>query len=177
MQATAASHYTLSDLQYRYRTGRSILLSGSGRNKVYSYRTGVATPVGDLEISEWKAYMMDAIRSSGELPLYEALRQWTKTNTYTHQSAEEATLAALEAHSLRLFDNPVWVDFIPFNRKFRPDVLTATELVQILPDCCQRPGEITAERLRQASSTGPFLERTVPFPICGRHATFQLSNL
>ena len=39
-------------LRIRYFTGRSNS-QGSGRNKVYTYRTGAKTDLGDIEISVW----------------------------------------------------------------------------------------------------------------------------
>ena len=46
-----ADSVTFEDLSVHFFTGRSILLSGSGRDKKYSYRSGVMTDVGDIELS------------------------------------------------------------------------------------------------------------------------------
>lgn len=39
---------TFADLRVHYYTGRSYLISGEGRDKVFGYRHGVMTDIGDL---------------------------------------------------------------------------------------------------------------------------------
>ena len=47
------NEYTFSDLRCYYQTGRSYVVSGEGRNRVYGYRTGVQCELGDIERDEW----------------------------------------------------------------------------------------------------------------------------
>lgn len=44
---------TFEDLRIHYYTGRSYFISGEGRNKVFGYRHGVMTNIGDLSENEW----------------------------------------------------------------------------------------------------------------------------
>ena len=50
-----------SDLRVHYGTGRSIHVSGTGRDKKFRYRHGAMTDLGDLEISEWNSLINDRI--------------------------------------------------------------------------------------------------------------------
>lgn len=43
---------TFAALRVHYYTGRSYLISGEGRNKVFGYRHGVMTDIGDLPEAE-----------------------------------------------------------------------------------------------------------------------------
>ena len=42
---------TFAALRVHYYTGRSYLISGEGRDKVFGYRHGVMTDIGDLPVS------------------------------------------------------------------------------------------------------------------------------
>ena len=42
---------TFRDLRVHYRTGRAVRLTGTGRDKEYTYRVGVQTDLGDIELS------------------------------------------------------------------------------------------------------------------------------
>ena len=44
---------SFSDLRCRFQTGRSYVVSGIGRNRIYGYRNGVMCQLGDIERSEW----------------------------------------------------------------------------------------------------------------------------
>lgn len=62
---------TFADLRVHYYTGRSYLISGEGRNKVFGYRHGVMTDIGDLPEAEWTRLAKRLIRQSGEQELYQ----------------------------------------------------------------------------------------------------------
>ena len=47
------SEISFANLRCRFQTGRSFLVSGEGRNRVYGYRNGVQCALGDLERSQW----------------------------------------------------------------------------------------------------------------------------
>ena len=55
---------TTDDLQWKYETGSSIA-SGTGKQKTYSYRNGVETPIGDIEFSVWCAAAEHVIKRDG----------------------------------------------------------------------------------------------------------------
>lgn len=115
-------HCTYDDLRYMYGTGQAIS-SGSGRDKSYRYRHGVETPLGDIEESIWIEAITRLISRNGEMELYKQLRAWYAATNYGARDAKELTMTALSSFSHRLFDDRKWVDYIPFNRKYRPDIL------------------------------------------------------
>ena len=57
---------TFAALRVHYYTGRSCLISGEGRDKVFGYRHGVMTDIGDLPEAEWTRLAKQLIRQSGE---------------------------------------------------------------------------------------------------------------
>ena len=138
-----AQELTFADLRLMYRTGRSIWLSGTGRDKKFAYRHGVMTAFGDMEASEWQTLVQSLIKHNGEDALFAQLREWLKENIPWPQTKEEALEYALELHAGRLFDDPAWVDFIPFNRRYRPEVLETADLVEVRYPCCGAIHETT----------------------------------
>ena len=64
---------TFEDLRAHFGTGRSYIKSGSGRDAVYGYRSGVMTNIGDIEENEWAQLMMDLVIRSGETALQEQI--------------------------------------------------------------------------------------------------------
>lgn len=66
------------DLRKRYGTGRSYTISGSGKNRVTGYRTGVMTNIGDIEVSQWERLVHELISRNQEEELYAHLCQWIK---------------------------------------------------------------------------------------------------
>ena len=140
---------TFSDLRYRFGTGRAFIISGTGRDKKYGYRHGVMTSIGDIEISEWKELMRALISRCGEEELHTQLCEWEMENTPWSHTKAETLENALELHSMRIFDDPQWVDFIPFNRKYRPEVIAKANLIQIRYPCCGAVYERTKERFER----------------------------
>ena len=158
------------DLRVRYRTGRSYVVSGSGRNKVMGYRNGYMTKLGDLERSEWKQLVLERIRETGEEELFDQLHTWVKEHNYTRMSREEVETKALELHADRIFDNEAWVYFVPFNQRYRPKVLSRTKLVWVITDCCPEPGLVTQTHIDKSKSQADMLA----CPHCGRHNTYTI---
>lgn len=167
-QNLITSPLTFQDLRFCYCTGRSFLLSGSGRNKTLGYRHGVMCALGDIEQSEWVRLMHQLIDKTGEQQLYEQLLQWYTDHNYAHSSRSELEMEALQAHSHRLFDCERWVDYVPFNRRFRPEVLARTKLALIQCCCCEEPGLITQAQLDSAHNG------TVCCPVCGRWSAYRI---
>lgn len=87
-----AEKLTFEDLRCHFRTGRSYVISGTGRDRKTGYRTGIQTDVGDIEVSEWKMLMKDLIRRSDEEFLYKLLFQWvSQTTPWLHTKQEYIT--------------------------------------------------------------------------------------
>lgn len=160
---------SFEDLRARYGTGQSYVISGMGRDRRYGYRVGVQTKVGDIEESEWKRLVHGVILRTGETQLYSDLLEWVNSLPWPHSKAEKEKYT-LELHAARVFDDPMWQDFIPFNRKYRPEVVSRHPLVTILPDCCKIPGQITLEVFQKPSFS--LDGDAVSCPHCGRHTTF-----
>ena len=167
-QNLITSPLTFQDLHFCYCTGRSFLLSGSGRNKTFGYRHGVMCALGDIEQTEWVQLMHQLIDKTGEQQLYEQLLQWYTDHNYAHSSRSELGMEALQAHSHRLFDCERWVDYVPFNRRFRPEVLARTKLALIQCCCCEEPGLTTQAQLDSAHNG------TVCCPVCGRWSAYHI---
>lgn len=113
---------TFSDLRIHYRTGRAYLIRQEGRTKTYGYRKGMQTDLGDLEENTWVQLVSGLIQTSGEQQLQKDLLEWEQEHNYCHNSRKEMEIHVLELYTDRIFDNPLWVDYIPFNRKYRPEV-------------------------------------------------------
>jgi len=114
-----ADSVTFEDLSVHFFTGRSILLSGSGRDKKYSYRSGVMTDVGDIELSRWRELVHGLIEKAHEQTLHEQLLKWVKDCCPFQHTREEIETYALELHASRIFDNPKWAAYDEFNRRYR----------------------------------------------------------
>lgn len=159
---------TFENLFPRGGTGRSIHVSGQGRNKKFVYRRGMMCGLGDLEIEEWKALVKQAIANAGEQELYQHLLRFVTEHYAFCHSTSEREQKALELHASRIFDNPLWVNYVAFNTASRPDVLKKQELVTVVSDCCKKPGQITKERFLRDGST------YTPCPHCGRWTSVQV---
>ena len=114
-----ADSVTFEDLSVHFFTGRSILLSGTGRDKKCSYRSGVMTDVGDIELSRWRELVHGLIEKAHEQTLHEQLLKWVKDCCPFQHTREEIETYALEIHASRLFDNPKWAAYDEFNRRYR----------------------------------------------------------
>ena len=160
---------TFDNLSWRFGTGRAYVISGSGRDRVMGYRTGVQTKLGDIELTEWMALMQKLVGLSGEQKLYDALVEWETEHNYCKAKKAEIAQRAMELHSNRIFDNPAWVDFIPFNTRYRPSALEGVETLTVFMSCCKQWGTVPraqTENYRQK-------ERYVCCPICGRFAHYD----
>lgn len=118
---------TFDDLCCYYRTGRSFTISGTGKYRTYGYRHGIQCKLGDIERDQWIQMMLALIEQAGETTLHEHLLNWYKEHNYTRSSPDALALEALIAHSHRIFDNPRWLYYIPFNTRFRPAILQSAE--------------------------------------------------
>ena len=159
---------TFEDLGCHYGTGRAVLLSGEGRNKVYVYRHGVMCALGDIEQSEWQKLIRELIHRSGEDELLQQLYQWHKEHSFLQQSKAELEQEVLVLHSMRIFDNPLWIDFIPFSQKYRLDTLKGIQLVTVCTECCGAPFLTTQARIDRDGK-----EQT-HCGICGRWSPYQI---
>lgn len=158
---------TFSEIHWQYGTflpGSS----GSGRNKKHFSRSGVATPIGDIQVDLWYQVAEHIAKREGEEWLVDALTQWNKEHNYMEASPSELRKDALHSYANRIFDNPKWVSYVPFNRQFRPGVLESARLVTIVTDCCKLPGQVPQEQIDGAR------QGEISCPHCGCWSTFSI---
>ena len=161
------SKLEFEDLQWQYGVFQSTS-TGSGRDKKYSSWSGVKTRIGEIEESVWYQAAEKLIREKGEQELLGYLIQWCSELNFLKESADRIRKRALQLHVDRIFDNPRWVDFVPFNRRYRPDVLKTARLVTVVSECCQEPGVVTQEQIDAAH------EGTIACPCCGKWSHFNI---
>lgn len=173
-QRMAEKKLTFNDLCPKHFSQRSDTISGTGKNRVLGYRTGVACEAGNIEIDEWRKLMLEHIHRAGEEELHEQLKVYVQAEYPWCKTKAKIKLEALELHAMRVFDNEKWVGFIRFNRQFRPEVLDSIQLVQITTVCCKSLAATTLAQVQNArrQSAG------ICCPICGRWSDFEeVSNL
>lgn len=142
------STVSLSDVRWRIGSGIAIS-TGSGRDKKYHYRNGVITDIGDIEEHAWYQLVEQIAQRDNEIWLVDALITWEGEHNYASRSPAQIREEAWKLYSMRIFDQPEWVFYIPFNRRFRPDVLSGAHIVTVINDCCKRPGEVTQEQINR----------------------------
>lgn len=162
---------TFENLRCHYQTGHSYVVSGEGRNRVYGYQHGIQCNLGDIEQKEWCQMVTEVIHREGEQILHQQLLQHLKDHNYAKESIKALEFKALQLHASRIFDNDAWVDFLKFNRKYRPEIASSARLVWIVPDCCKMPGEIT-----QAMLDSNMHDNRVCCPHCGRWTHYEIKT-
>lgn len=158
---------TAENLIWQYGTGIAVV-QGEGRYKTHSYRSGVQTEIGDLELSVWIAAAEYVVKRDGLEEEAAHLQEFIhmKSSRYGF-TWENPHMHALE-HCIRsTYKNPAWVSFIPYNRKYHPEILASAHLVRVIMECCQKPGEVTEEQIAQS------FDGRVCCPLCGRFSTYR----
>ena len=155
----------IEDIRFMYGTGRAIHISGTGRDKLYDYRNGCMTKLGDIEESEWLALMKFLIERDGDQELFKQLLVWETEHDFCDSDKKTLERDTLIKHSMRIFDDVKWVDFVRFNQRYRPEVLANVMLAEILTDCCGCHDVQTAELVDKWPK--------VTCPKCGTYTTFQ----
>lgn len=115
--------HTFSQLSVHFETGRSFVISGTGRDRKYRYRTGYMTEIGDIESAQWEKMVKYLIERSEEQTLQESLLTWVKENCPWLHNQKEQELYSLSLHASRIFDHKDWVHYEKFNKKYRPEML------------------------------------------------------
>lgn len=132
---------TCEQLRIHFGTGRSIYVSGTGRDKKFIYRSGCMTDIGDILEADWFALARYIIERDGEQVLYEGLVEYAKTCAWLHSKVEREEYA-LQLHMSRIFDEVEWVGYQEFNNKHRPWILQGDEKGEAQCECesCLRIG-------------------------------------
>lgn len=160
---------TFEDLRVHFGTGRAYTVSGKGRDRVLGYRSGKRCNLGDIEDSDWMKMVKDLIAHKGEQELHQQLLTHLKEHNCFGSTKAELESEALELHAARIFDNPLWVDFLPFNNRFRPEVMRTTKMVSVMPDCCKKVGLMTEARYQSN-------QKENYCPHCGRWTKISLAD-
>ncbi len=160
---------TLSKLSCKYGTFQ-VRRDGTDRlgRKRYNNRVGKQTDLGDLEIHLWRELVMRTIEALGEKALYKHLLAWEMRHNYAGRDKEDLEDHTMELFAFRIFDNPLWDDFVPFNRKYRPEYLETIDMVTAVNDCCSKPYQMPRERVEENQSGVSCCGH------CGRHTPFKL---
>ena len=111
------------DIRLMYHTGKFIRDYGSQDKKAGRYRIGVMTKIGDIEEKVWIQYAEELIRRYDEETLFKQLKSWYKETIHWLKDEKDLHRYSLECFVARIFDNPNWVDYMAFNRRYRPEVL------------------------------------------------------
>lgn len=159
---------TFKDLEIQTRTGRAFTISGEGRHRKIGYRHGVACRLGDIELTEWQRMMHDLIHRSGEDERYAHLLTWLKEHNYCSESTGALEHKALELHSMRIFENEAWVDYLKFNQRFRPQSLDEIAVAYVRCKCCNEIF-MTTQALLAKSHNG-----ITNCQICGSWSEFEV---
>ena len=161
------SEGTFEDIRWQYGVFRCNS-TGAGRNKKYTPWRAVKTKLGEIEECDWCKLVEDVIERENEVPLMNALIQWCNEHNYVSASVSEMRKEALQLHASRIFDNPQWIGFIPFNAKYRPEILNTANIVFVRMTCCPEAGAVTQEQIDRACSG------QISCPHCGRWNSFTI---
>lgn len=94
------------------------------------------------------------------------LIQWCTEHNYIGASAAELRKEALQLHIDRIFDNPQWGGYLPFNKRYRPEVWRAAHIVYVRNECCRKISPVTQEQIDHVYNG------TIPCAHCGRWSEF-----
>ncbi len=140
------SEGTFEDIRWQYGVFRCNS-TGAGRDKKYTPWRAVKTKLGEIEECDWCKLVEAVIERENEVPLLNALIQWCNEHNYVSASVSEMRKEALQLHASRIFDNPQWIGFIPFNAKYRPEILNTANIVFVRMACCPEAGAVTQEQI------------------------------
>ena len=84
---------TCKQLRIHCGTGRALHISGTGRDRKYTYRVGCMTDIGDVPMAEWNALARYIIERGGEQDLYEGLAEYAKSCAWLHSKNEREEYA------------------------------------------------------------------------------------
>ena len=126
MEGKLPENVTYDDIRLMYHTGKFIRDYGSQDKKAGKYRIGVMTKLGDIEEKDWIRYAEELVRRNNEEALFKQLKSWYRQTTPWLRDEKDLHRYTLECFVARIFDNPNWVDYEAFNKRYRPDLLTKT---------------------------------------------------
>jgi len=139
----------LPQIRARYGTFRAGRAGG---------RAGVQTAIGDVLEKVWYEAVERIALREYESWIVDCLEEYFKRDPCP-TTRREARREALDLYASRMFENEMWVGYIPFNRKYCPDAIKGKQFVTVIAECCNKPGEITRARFDSGDTI---------CPVCGR---------
>ena len=118
-RSSLPTHLTYESIRFRTHTDRAFLMSDRDFKKKYGYRHGIQTPIGDISENLWYELMRELIDQNGDANLFEQLLEWYMDIPVAGRSKAGKERYVLRCFSHRIFDNVAWIDYIPFNQKYR----------------------------------------------------------
>lgn len=139
---------TFENMHWKYGTCLCYTVGKRSEKKTYSTNC-VMTELGEMTESVWYELAELMIQREHEEELFNNLLQFeTETPHYSCFDYTKLRHYTLELYIDRIFNQPGWVGFIPFNRKYRPDFIKNMEFIQIKSECCEAVGDVTEEQIR-----------------------------
>ena len=165
------SELTFEQLRVRHWSGKDTV-SGVGRYKSHTYHHYAVTALGEIELAQWRKLAKELIARNNEQDLQANLLEWEREHNYTRMQPTALELESLDLHVSRIFDNPLWVYFVPFNQRYRPEVIEEAHLVWVKNVCCDEPGQTTQEQVDAAREHDG--SKIIACPCCGRWSAFEV---
>lgn len=140
---------THENLKALHETGKSVHESGTGRHKVFRYRVGIQTAIGDIERQVWKDLVRQLAEKTGETEMLSHYLEWVRQNAPWIRNEITAEMGAYELYVSRQHFNRNWWGYVRFNMDYYPDRLTGDpSLISVCPDCCKQAFRTPAEGIR-----------------------------
>ena len=158
-------HLRAGDLRWMYSTGKG-QITGSGRDKRHTYRTGIQTPIGDIELSVWIKAAEYIVERDGLQEELEHLRPFALSFGASLFAKQLLHAYHLDLYLSGIYHNPTWVDFVPYNERYHPALLDSTPMVKVTMDCCKIVCTIPKAQIHKEN-------QTAHCPACGRWASFS----
>ena len=162
---------SFADLRIHYFSDKSESRK-VGRYREYTTKEYAMTALGEIELRQWQDMAEKVISAHHEEALQKQLFEWVQETFPWLNTPSKQKVESLDLHMSRMFDNPLWVQFVPFNQRYRPDVLREAHLVKVKTSCCEGDGVTTKEQVDEASSRGG----TICCPNCGRFSSFEIAK-
>lgn len=149
------ANITLPQVKQRYGTFRVARACGRADG-----RAGVQTAIGDVLEKVWcEAVERIALREY-ESWIVDCLEEDFKRNPCP-DTRRKARREALILYASRMFEDEMWVGYIPFNRKYCPDAIKEKHFVTVIAECCNKPGEVTCARFDSGDTICPVCGRSI----------------
>ncbi len=161
-------HLRAGDLRWMYSTGKG-QITGSGRDKRHTYRTGIQTPIGDIELSVWIKAAEYIVERDGLHEELERLRTFVTGFGRSLYSKQMSHAVHLDMCLSEIYRSPLWVSFVPYNEQYHPELLLSTPMVEITMNCCKTVCTVPRAQINKEN-------QTAHCPTCGWWASFSYAQ-